>query len=112
MILWGSGSPLREFLYVDDLAEALIFLMLRYEEPRIINVGTGNEHTIRDLAELAKKTVGYEGEVVWDRTKPDGAPRKLLDVSRIGALGWRYTTGVAEGLKKTYAWYLDRLRAL
>jgi GDP-L-fucose synthase len=104
--VWGSGTPRREFLYVDDLADALCFLMERYESPEIINVGCGEDVTIAELARLVADIVGFRGTVVFDRSKPDGTPRKLLDVSKTSALGWRATTSLADGIRKTYAWYL------
>jgi GDP-L-fucose synthase len=107
--LWGTGSPFREFLYVDDLADACVFLMERYASPEIgefVNIGTGSDLTIRELAEMIKGIVGFRGDIVWDTAKPDGAPRKLLDVSRMKSLGWGPKTGLEEGIRKTYAWYL------
>jgi GDP-L-fucose synthase len=104
--VWGSGTPRREFLHVDDLADAVCFLMERYESAEIINVGVGADVTIADLAELVRKAVGYTGRIVFDRTKPDGTPRKLLDVGRISALGWRPAIGLEEGIRATYAWYV------
>jgi GDP-L-fucose synthase len=106
--LWGSGSPRREFLHVDDLADACMFLMDRYEDEAPINVGTGTDVTIRELAELVAGAVGFTGEVVWDASKPDGTPRKLLDVSRIEGLGWQAKTGLERGLTETVAWYTAR----
>jgi len=106
--VWGSGTPRREFLYVDDLADALCFLMERYESPEIINVGCGEDITIADLAALIRDIVGYGGEIVFDRSKPDGTPRKLLDVSKSRALGWQPRTTLADGIAATYAWYLAR----
>jgi GDP-L-fucose synthase len=105
--LWGSGSPMREFLYIDDLAEALVFLMNNYDEPSIINVGTGKDITIKELAEIIKKVVGYEGEIIWDASKPDGTPRKLLDVSKINKLGWTAKINLEDGIKKTYEWFKE-----
>lgn len=107
--LWGTGSPKREFLYVDDLAEALLFLMNNYNDSDCINIGTGEDIAIKDLAELIKKIVDYKGEVVWDTSKPDGTPRKLLDVSKINNLGWRHTTKLEIGIRNTYSWYLGSL---
>jgi GDP-L-fucose synthase len=104
--VWGSGTPRREFLYVDDLADALCFLMERYESPEIINVGCGDDVTIADLARAIADIVGFRGELVFDRSKPDGTPRKLLDVSKTRALGWRATTSLATGIRTTYDWYL------
>ena len=108
--LWGSGSPCREFLYVDDLADACVFLMERYDARQIgefVNIGTGSDLAIKDLAEMIRKIAGFEGEVVWDRTKPDGTPRKLLDTSRLKALGWEPKTALEDGIRKTYEWYLE-----
>jgi GDP-L-fucose synthase len=103
--LWGSGAPRRDFLHVDDLARACVLLLERYDGPQPINVGTGEEVTVRELAELVARVVGYAGTLGWDTSKPDGTPRKLLDSSRIGALGWRPEIGLEEGIRATYAWY-------
>jgi GDP-L-fucose synthase len=105
--VWGSGTPRREFLYVDDLADALVHLMTRYSQESTINVGVGEDVTIRELAALVTEIVGYKGRLAFDASKPDGAPRKLLDVRRIHALGWRARTPLREGLSRTYAWFLD-----
>ena len=105
--LWGSGQARREFLYVDDLASAALFLMRRYDSGEIINVGTGQDLTIRELAELIREVAGYGGEIRFDPSKPDGAPRKLLDVSRLRGLGWEPQVGLAEGLRRTFQWYLE-----
>jgi GDP-L-fucose synthase len=105
-IVWGSGTPRREFLYVDDLADALLFLMERYDSPEIINVGCGEDVTIAELARLIAETVGFRGELVFDLSKPDGTPRKLLDVSKLRALGWQAKTPLADGIRATYDWYL------
>jgi GDP-L-fucose synthase len=102
--IWGSGTPRREFLHVDDLASALVTLMLKYEEPQTINVGSGEEVTIRELAELMKEVVGFEGGIELDTSKPDGTPRKLLDSSRLMSLGWKPEVRLQEGLAATYAW--------
>ncbi len=110
--LWGTGEPFRELLYVDDLAEASIFLMEKYSYTDIgefINIGTGEDITIKDLANLVKEIVGFEGTILWDTTKPDGTPRKLLDVSRIKSLGWKPETSLEEGIRKTYKWYILQL---
>jgi GDP-L-fucose synthase len=104
--LWGSGSPLREFLHVDDLARAVGFLLEKYDEPGPINVGTGHDLTIKALAELTARVVGYDGRLGWDTSKPDGTPRKLLDVSRIHALGWKPEIDLEAGIRSTYEWYL------
>ncbi len=107
VIIWGSGKPRREFLHVDDLADALFVLMEKYESPQTINVGSGEECTIQELASLMKETVEYEGSIRNDFTKPDGTPRKVMDVSRIQALGWKHRFSLREGLKVTYQWALD-----
>ena len=107
VVCWGDGSPLREFLYVDDLANLCVFLMQHYSGNETVNAGTGKELTIRELAELVAATVGYEGRIVWDTTKPNGTPRKLLDVSKATALGWRYRTELADGIRLAYADFLE-----
>jgi GDP-L-fucose synthase len=104
--VWGSGTPRREFLYVDDLADALCFLMEHYDSPEIINVGWGEDVTIAELAELIAQIVGFRGALVFDRSKPDGTPRKLLDVGKLTALGWQPSTTLADGIRTTYEWYL------
>lgn len=104
--VWGSGTPRREFLHIDDLADALCFLMERYDSPEIINVGCGEDVTIAELAGLIADVVGFHGTVVFDRSKPDGTPRKLLDVSKLDALGWRARTRLHDGVRATYGWYL------
>lgn len=106
--IWGSGAPLREFLFVDDLAEACLFLMQNFSEPGPINVGTGRDISIRELALLIQEIVGFEGEMSFDASKPDGTPRKLLDVSRLQAAGWSAQTSLREGIEKTYAWYCSQ----
>jgi GDP-L-fucose synthase len=103
--LWGTGAPRREFLFVDDLADACFFLMKHYGSSEIINIGTGEDLTIQELAALVSEVVGYKGEVSWDTAKPDGTPRKLLDVSKLTALGWRAQTNLREGIERTYAWF-------
>lgn len=104
--IWGSGTPLREFLYVDDLADACLFLMEHVSEPGPINVGTGVDLTIRELAELIAEVVGFTGELVFDASKPDGTPRKLMDVSRLAGLGWTASTDLRAGVQRTYDWFL------
>lgn len=106
--LWGTGTPRREFLHVDDLATAIVYLMQTYDGSEIVNIGTGEDVTIKELAELIKKEVGYEGEIVWDTTKPDGTPRKWLDVSKLHALSWKHSIALQDGIRGTYSWYLDR----
>ncbi len=105
--LWGSGSPRREFLHVDDLADCCVFLMQRYNEDRHINVGTGTDLAIRELAELVRSIVHPDARIEWDATKPDGMPRKLLDVSRLHTLGWRHRIELADGIASTYRWFVE-----
>ena len=104
---WGDGTPLREFLYVDDLANLCVFLMNHYSGNETVNAGTGKEVTIKELTELVAKVVGYEGEILWDTSKPNGTPRKLLDVSKAQRLGWRYCTELEEGIRLSYADFLN-----
>jgi len=106
LIVWGTGKPRREFLHVDDLAAACLLLLEKYDSPEIINIGCGEDVTIRELAELVCEVVGFDGELVWDKTKPDGMPRKLLDVTRIRALGWQPTISLRKGIAQTYEWFL------
>jgi GDP-L-fucose synthase len=108
MELWGTGSPLREFLHVDDLADASYFLMQSYDGADHVNVGVGEDLSIRDLAELIKRVVGYEGEIKWNTDKPDGTPRKLMDVSKLHGLGWKHRIGLEEGIKATYQDFLAK----
>lgn len=103
--VWGTGAPRREFLHVDDLADACVFLMQRYEDSLHINVGTGEDVSIKELAEMVRRVVHPNGTIQWDTTKPDGAPRKLLDVSRLHALGWRHRVSLGEGINQTYDWF-------
>ena len=107
--LWGTGKPLREFLYVDDMADACVFLLERYDGEQHVNIGTGRELTIAQLAELVKKTVGYEGEIVWNSDMPDGTPRKLADVSKLHALGWTHKVELEEGIKLAYDWFKEHV---
>ena len=107
VVMWGTGKPLREFMYVDDLADALVHLMLNYSDEIHVNMGTGKDLSIGELAQIVKEVVGYEGKIVNDLTKPDGTPRKLLDVSRLEATGWKYKTELREGIEKVYKWYLE-----
>ena len=107
--LWGTGSPLREFLHADDLAEACVFLMNTYNEEQFVNIGVGEDLSIKHLAELIKKTVGYEGELQWNADKPDGTPRKLMDVSKLHALGWKHRYDLEEGIKITYQDFLSKI---
>lgn len=103
---WGDGSPLREFLYVDDLANLCVFLMNHYSGDETVNAGTGKELTIKELTELVAKVIGYEGEILWDTSRPNGTPRKLLDVSKAGKLGWKYKTELEEGIRLSYEDFL------
>ena len=107
VVLWGSGQPKREFLYIDDMAEACIFLMNKYNDGEIVNIGTGTDVTILELAQLIKSEVSFEGKLEFDATKPDGTPRKLLDVSKIHSLGWKAKVPLSEGIRKTVQWYLE-----
>src|SRR2546423_3333713 len=106
LLVWGSGSPRREFHYVDDLAAACVFLLEKYDSPEIVNIGCGEDISVRELAELICDIIGFNGQLAWDATKPDGTPRKLLDVSKIHGLGWRHRIGLREGIKRTYEWFL------
>jgi GDP-L-fucose synthase len=106
--VWGTGSPKREFLHVDDLADACLFLMDRYDGEQHVNVGTGEDLAIRDLAEMVHDIVDPGAELVWDTTKPDGSPRKLLDVSKLHDLGWRHSIGLRDGIESTYRWFLEQ----
>lgn len=108
VVIWGSGSPMREFLFADDLADACYFLMESYNEPNLINIGTGEDLTIKDLALLLKKVIGFEGELTFDSTKPDGTPRKLMDVSKLHQLGWKHQIELEEGVKLAYQDFLEK----
>jgi len=112
VVIWGSGTPLREFLYVGDLAEASLFLLDNYDSPETINVGFGKDLSIHDLARIVADIVGYQGVLKQDPTKPDGTPRKLLDVSRINDLGWHARTGLVVGISATYTWYLENITSV
>ena len=105
--LWGSGTPMREFLFVDDMAEAVVFALENKLPEYLYNVGSGKDSTIKELAETIQKTVGHQGGIIWDTTKPDGTPRKLMDVSKLKSLGWEYSTELQQGIEKTYAWFLE-----
>jgi GDP-L-fucose synthase len=107
--IWGSGTPRREFLYVDDLADALVFLMKRYSAEPHINVGTGIDITVRELAGLVAEVAGWQGEFVYDPSKPDGMPRKVMDVSRLKALGWQAKMPLEEGFRRAYRWYVNEV---
>lgn len=109
VVVWGSGNPLREFLHVDDLADAVVFLLQNYSGLEHVNVGSGKEVTIKELAELVKEVVGFKGELVWDSSKPDGTPRKLMDSSMLHSLGWQPKISLRDGLVDTYKWYLENV---
>jgi GDP-L-fucose synthase len=111
VVMWGTGTPRREFLHVDDLGAAAVFLMERYSGEDIVNVGVGEDVTIRELAETIRDAVGYRGEIVQDLSKPDGTPRKLMDVSRLSALGWKASIGLREGIAGTYRWFLENAQS-
>jgi GDP-L-fucose synthase len=104
--LWGTGSPRREFLHVDDLADACVHLMLAYDAQELVNIGWGSDISIRELADLVAGVVGYDGTIVWDASRPDGTPRKLLDTTRLAALGWQPRIHLEEGIRQTYEWYV------
>ena len=107
--LWGSGTPMREFLFVDDLAQAVIYALENKLSEYLYNVGSGKDITIKELAETIQKLVGHQGEIIWDSSKPDGTPRKLMDISKLKAMGWTYSTELDEGIKKTYKWFLENI---
>lgn len=110
--LWGSGTPMREFLFVDDLAEAIVYAIENRLPEHLYNIGTGKDITIKELAETIQKVVGHKGAIVWDDTKPDGTPRKLMDVSKMKEMGWCYSTELEEGIEKTYQWFLENIANL
>ncbi|MDJ1482389.1 GDP-L-fucose synthase [Cytophagaceae bacterium YF14B1] len=109
--VWGSGSPRREFLHADDLAAACFYLMETYNEPGLVNIGTGEDISIKELAELVQKTIGYEGQIVWNTSKPDGTPRKLMDVSKLASFGWKYSISLKDGLRSVYQEYSEAVTA-
>ena len=109
VVLWGDGTPRREFLYVDDMADACVFLMENYDSSEIINIGCGEDQTIKELAELVGLIVGFTGKIVWDTTKPNGTPRKQLDVTKLFGLGWKPRVSLEEGIQKEYQWFLDNV---
>jgi GDP-L-fucose synthase len=112
VVIWGSGTPLREFLFVDDLADAVIFLLQNYDDSETINIGSGQEVTISDLARMIADVVGFDGDIAHDTSKPDGTPRKVLDTSRLEKLGWKAPTQLRDGIEQTYAWYVENTDAL
>ncbi len=107
--LWGTGTPLREFLYVDDMADACVFLLENYSGEQHVNIGTGKEVTIKELAETVKKVVDYRGQIVWDQTMPDGTPRKLTDVTKLHGLGWQHKVELEEGVRLAYEWFKENV---
>ena len=110
--LWGSGSPMREFLFVDDMAKAVVFALENELPEFLYNIGSGKDVTIKELAETIQAVVGYKGNILWDKSKPDGTPRKLMDVSKMRDLGWSYSTELTEGIEKTYQWFLENIKDL
>tara|TARA_B100001093_G_scaffold25175_1_gene22189 strand:+ start:4720 stop:5676 length:957 start_codon:yes stop_codon:yes gene_type:complete len=108
--LWGSGSPMREFLFVDDLAAAVVYALENKLDEYLYNVGSGKDVTIKTLAETIQKITGHRGDIIWDRSKPDGTPRKLMDVSKMKAMGWQYETELEQGIQKTYKWFLNNIK--
>ena len=107
--LWGSGTPMREFLFVDDLAQAIVYTLEHKLDDHLYNVGSGKDVTIKELASIIQKITGHQGDIIWDSTKPDGTPRKLMDVSKMEAMGWQYSTELEEGIQKTYDWFLENI---
>jgi GDP-L-fucose synthase len=110
VVLWGSGTPMREFLFVDDMAEAVVYALENELPEYLYNVGSGKDITIRELAETIQNVIGHQGQIIWDADKPDGTPRKLMDVSKMKAIGWQYSTELQEGIEKTYAWFLENIQ--
>ena len=110
--LWGSGTPMREFLFVDDLAAAVVYAFENKLDEHLYNVGSGKDVTIKELASMIQKITGHQGDIIWDPTKPDGTPRKLMDVSKMNAMGWQYSTTLEAGIQKTYTWFLETLITL
>ena len=108
--LWGSGTPMREFLFVDDLAAAVVYALENKLDEYLYNVGSGKDVTIKSLAETIQKIIGHRGDIIWDRSKPDGTPRKLMDVSKMKAMGWQYETELEQGIQKTYKWFLNNIK--
>ena len=112
VVLWGTGKPMREFLFAEDLADAVIFSMENKLSENMYNIGTGNDISIRDLAIIIKKIIGFQGDIIWYNSKPDGTPKKLMDISKMESLGWKYSTNIEEGIKKTYDWFLDNIEKI
>ena len=112
VMLWGSGSPRREFLFVDDMAEAVVYALENNLPEYLYNIGTGKDITIKELADTIQSVIGHQGNILWDATKPDGTPRKLMDVSKMKGLGWQYSTELEDGIKKTYKWFLENIDSI
>ena len=110
--LWGSGKPMREFLFVDDMADAVVFSLENDLPEYLYNIGTGKDITIMELAKTIQSIVGHKGKILWDSSKPDGTPRKLMDISKMKELGWSYSTELEDGVKKTYQWFLDNISSI
>ena len=110
--LWGSGAPMREFLFVDDMAQAVVYALENKLSEYLYNIGTGKDITIKELAETIQKVIGHQGNILWDASKPDGTPKKLMDVSKMKALGWEYSTELEDGIKKTYKWFLENIDSI
>ena len=110
--LWGSGTPMREFLFVDDMAKAVVFALENELPEYLYNIGSGKDITIKELAVIIQKVTGHQGEIIWDTEKPDGTPRKLMDVSKMKELGWEYSTELKEGIEKTYSWFLENIESI
>ena len=110
--LWGSGTPMREFLFVDDLAQAVVYALEHKLNYHLYNVGSGKDVTIKELAKIIHKIIGHHGDIIWDNTKPDGTPRKLMDISKMNAMGWQYNTELESGIQKTYDWFLENIKKL
>ena len=108
--LWGSGTPMREFLFVDDLAQAVVYALEKKLNDHLYNVGSGEDVTIKELASIIQKITGHQGDIIWDSTKPDGTPRKLMDVSKMKAMGWQFSTKLETGIQKTYTWFLENIK--
>jgi GDP-L-fucose synthase len=108
--LWGSGTPMREFLFVDDLAQAVVYALENKLDDHLYNVGSGKDVTIKQLSKIIQKITGHQGDIIWDSTKPDGTPRKLMDVSKMKAMGWQYSTELEGGIQKTYNWFLENIK--
>ena len=109
VVLWGSGTPMREFLFVDDMAEAVVYALENKLPEYLYNIGTGKDITIKELAETIQKVTGHQGQIIWDSEKPDGTPRKLMDVSKMKDIGWQYSTELEDGIHKTYSWFLNNI---